>query len=314
MAILVKDGKVLMSDGKILTSQAGSNSNVNLTKRVPIPNILTIKEFSFDTSKTTEEVDAILSQLTYEDDTDTYRVCEKYSNGWYGIFVRTGFIADFAIMYSDDDTDIILYDSENGWNLDVVIDGKFTPLNPMIVGGFYNPYNGLENDKLIDVIWYDQPIYVPIRKEVKLEDLDYEYSQYEEIDWKIHDFNFYNRCLDDKIIIINLADYGMGSDDILQMWLDGAKNCRILIMIGWDVQFRGFFAYELGDYKVIFDEIAKKSLAEDYPIYFEGTRYPETCENVFTMYSDSGTFPYYLVIDFDNDGNSTFTLTNFFEY
>lgn len=312
MAILVKDGKVLMSDGKILTSQGGSNSNVSLTRKMPIPNKLTIKEFSFDTSKTTEEVDAILSQLSYEDGNDLYRVCEKYSNGWYGIYVRKDFIADFDIIYMDDDVDIILYDSNNGWNLEAIINGKFTVPNEFLVGGCYQNQYGEENYKLIDVLWYDQPIYVPSRENVKLEELNYEYTQYEEIDWKIHTFKFYDRCLDNKNVIINLADYEISSsDDNIDIDFGSPKNCRILFLM--NLNFFSFTIWDMLDYKVIVDTTTQ-SLFNDYPVYFEGTRYPETIGNVFLMFSEQGYYPFNMVIDFDNDGNATITFENSFEF
>ena len=312
MAILVKDGKVLMSDGKILTAQDNGNSNVSLTKKMPIPNKLTIKEFSFDTSKTTEEVDAILSQLSYEEGTDTYRVCEKYSNGWYGIYVRTGFIADFDIMYMDDDTDIILYDSENGWNLEAIINGKFTVPNELLVGGCYQQQHGEENYKLIDVLWYDELIYVPTRTDVKMSNLNFEYTPVENSDFFRHQFVFYDRCLDNKNVIINLADYEISGSDTIEMDLGMPKNCRLLIMM--DINFYVFEIWDMLDYKVIEDYIAS-SFLQEYGVMFEGCRYPESYNlNYFLMFSEVGYYPFHMVIDYDNDGNATITFENYFEY
>ena len=130
----------------------------------PIPNTGTLSEINIDTSKTIEETKAILNTLTTYVENDNYGTTYILSEGkdvWYWLAVLKK-DNTYEIWYmDDDDDDIPLFTENDGWNLDAIIDGKFTLPK---VANEVKEGNGLENDKLIDLMWVGE--YRPSHTEV----------------------------------------------------------------------------------------------------------------------------------------------------
>ena len=141
------------------------------SSKEPIPNTGTLSEFNIDTSKTIEETKAILRTLTYtpiegdasesqyfiaKDDTvGTIGIMADINANEYAIVVMSGGVINCLFStgpYTEAMPEIIGKEVPEGWNTDKIVDGKFilsTPFASLV------STSGLENDKLIDIMWID---------------------------------------------------------------------------------------------------------------------------------------------------------------
>lgn len=123
-----------------------------ITKRQPIPSTGPFSEFYVDTSKSVEQVVNILNNLTTYIENQYFGTVYVLSEGkdvwnWLVVLKNNN---TYEIRYIDDDVEISLFTQESGWNLDAIIDGKFTL--PKVANEVKEGF-GLENDKLIDLMW-----------------------------------------------------------------------------------------------------------------------------------------------------------------
>lgn len=142
------------------------------SSKEPIPNTGTLSEFNIDTSKTIEETKAILRSLTYttigegdasesqyfiaKDDTvGTIGITADIDANEYAIVFISGGVINCLFStgpYTEIMPGIIGKEVPEGWNTEEIVDGKFilsTPFASLV------STSGLENDKLIDIMWID---------------------------------------------------------------------------------------------------------------------------------------------------------------
>lgn len=317
MAILVKDGKVLMSDGKILTAQDNGNSIVNLTKKIPVPNNFGASEFFFDTSKSIDEVVEILSQLSYNY-IGNYVVCEHATGGWYSLDIYNENSEYYRIQFVSDDDEFYLFDSIDGWFSDYIIDGKFDIPTHFKGGGYHNGY-GLQNNLLIDLIWCEQPIYVPQKEVIAENDLEVDVNFYQnsydnETYYPTYEFWFKGDYLQNKNVVLNLPNYIQEGDDLTKLefniYTNVARNCKMTIIL--PENFYSISLSNMGMYNTVCDVQFYRSSLEQ--IYQEGTHHQFWTDNNFLFYNHKDWVDYFIVIEWDADGFATINMLQDYEF
>lgn len=323
MAILIdSNGKILVnSNGKILTNNNSNSEPVNLTRKIPVPNLVGASEIYFDTSKSIEEVIDILKNITYAvgNYIPNYIICTHSVGGWYQLVIYNYDENDFSIYFETDDYEYTLFDVVNGWNTEIIIDGKFEPTN--FKGGRYSPSYGKQNDILFGIIWAEEPIYIPTREKVALDDLDYTY-EYVEADSNTsrsaHTFHFWNATLNNKQLDLNLSSLVTENDSLheFSLNLNGARNCKIFLNFQEKQHIISVITIlDLFNYVVIFDYESQKTYEAGFGVYLEGWNYPADGGGDFLIGFDEDQYAVsYIIIDIDNEGLAKIYLQKAYEY
>lgn len=311
---------------KTLESNQGSGSNggnaepVNLTKKIPVPNLFGASEIYFDTSKSIDEVVNVLRQLEYYE--GNYVICEHMTGGWYYFSVYHNTDEDyFKIYFENDDADLVLFDNIDGWSSENIVSGKFEIPTNLKGGGCIN-YYGLQNDLLLDFIWCEESVYVRQKDTVSIDDINmaFDYSENDGGDtyesYRKYNFNFIGETLQNKNVVLDVTKYLQnGEENKIDEFIINTnvpKNCKMTIIL--PNSFSHITIFDMFMFNIV-DNIHFRNDTLNHVVE-EGVHHPFGIENVFNLCNmdEEYNYLYFIVIEWDADGFATINLLQDYEF